>query len=127
MLVIIFLNLSWLRKIITKLEESNIRYQSLFESIGDGVIGTNLDGKIILINQSAQTMLGWHSENLVGSALLDILPITDEEGNLIPDKEHPVRITLITGIPTTTTTTGPAYNYVRKDKTKLTCWAKKKK
>ena len=65
-------------------------------------------------------MLGWHSENLVGRALLDILPIIDEKGNLIPDKEHPVRTTLITGIPTTTTTTtGHTYNYVRKDKTKF--------
>ncbi len=119
LLFIIFLNLTWLRKIITKLDESNVRHLALFESIGDGIIGTNLDGKIILINQSAQTMLGRHSESLVGRALLDILPITDEKGNLIPDKEHPVRITLTTGIPTTTTTTGPTYNYVRKDKTKF--------
>ncbi|MBI3633285.1 MAG: PAS domain S-box protein [Candidatus Vogelbacteria bacterium] len=91
--------------------------EALLESLGDGVIATDLNGRIILMNKAAQTMFGWHPEAMVGKSLFDTVPVEDEKGKLISREEQPMQRALTTT--TTTTTTGPTYHYVRKDKTKF--------
>ncbi len=118
--IIILINLTWIRAILRKLEEARIKDEALLESIGDGVIAIDAEGKIILMNQAAQTMLGWHPEEMTGKLLFDAVSIEDDNGNLIPREKRPIYLALAgTTTTTTTTTTGPTYNYVRKDKTKF--------
>ena len=119
--IIILINLTWIRTIVKKLGETMANDVAMLEGIGDGVIGTNLDGKITLMNQSAQVMLGWHPQDMIGRTLFDTVPIEGEKGNLIPREERPMNMAFKTGptTTTTTTTTGSVYYYVRKDKTKF--------
>lgn len=54
--------------------------QVTLHSIGDGVITTNADGKIIYINPVAQQLTGWSLENAKGQELMAVFSIVDEEG-----------------------------------------------
>jgi len=96
------------------LELARVKDEALLESIGDGIIAVDTDGKIILMNQSAQEMLGWHPESMVGKIFHDTVASEDEKGVAIPIEKRPIYLALAG-----TTTTGPTYQYVRKDKTKF--------
>ncbi len=64
-------------------------------SIGDGVISTDTYGKIVMINKSAQELLGWDSEEAVGLHLKDIFTIINEITRL--QMENPVDKLIRTG------------------------------
>ena len=48
-------------------------------SIGDGVITTNAEGKIVLMNRAAEEMTGWTEEAATDKFLNEVLDIVDEE------------------------------------------------
>ena len=54
--------------------------QVTLHSIGEGVITTNAEGKIIYINPVTQQLTGWSSENAKGQDLMTVFSIVDEEG-----------------------------------------------
>ena len=47
-------------------------------SIGDGVISTTIDGKIVMLNRVAQALTGWRQEEAAGKLLEDVFQV--EEG-----------------------------------------------
>ncbi|MHA1728253.1 MAG: PAS domain-containing sensor histidine kinase, partial [Promethearchaeota archaeon] len=51
----------------------------IIRSIGDGVITTDRDGKIILINKIAENLIGYAQEETVGRQLDEIFKIIDEK------------------------------------------------
>lgn len=101
-----------------KLAQAKAKDEALLASIGDGVIAFDQDGKIILVNQAAERMLGWQSGQLMGKSLTEAWMVFDEKGNRIPETERPTAAAL-RGITTTATTTGPSYFYTRKDGAKF--------
>lgn len=48
-------------------------------SIGDGVITTDVSGRVIYLNREAETLTGWNSEDAAGHQLEGILTIIHEE------------------------------------------------
>ncbi len=48
-------------------------------SIGDGVITTDLDGKIILINKITEQLTGWKQSEAVGRSVRDVFNIVNEK------------------------------------------------
>jgi len=46
-------------------------------SIGDGVIATDTDGKLLLINPVAEEIIGWKQDEVIGRALVDFLELSD--------------------------------------------------
>jgi len=48
-------------------------------SIGDGVIATNTEGKIVLFNPAAETLTGWTQEEAVGRPLEEVFYIINEK------------------------------------------------
>ncbi len=48
-------------------------------SIGDGVITTDVSGRVIYLNQEAENLTGWSSEDAAGRKLEEILEIVHEE------------------------------------------------
>lgn len=50
-------------------------------SIGDGVISTNRDGIIVLMNNAAEKIIGKHQSEVVGKSLNDVLILRDEKTN----------------------------------------------
>jgi PAS domain S-box-containing protein len=47
-------------------------------SIGDGVITTDLDGRIVLMNRIAEELTGWPSDDAVGKPLTEVFHIINE-------------------------------------------------
>ncbi|NOZ53242.1 MAG: EAL domain-containing protein [Gammaproteobacteria bacterium] len=54
------------------------RLHVTLESIGDGVITTNIKGNVVYLNPVAEKMTGWDEAEAKGKPLNDILTLTDE-------------------------------------------------
>lgn len=64
-------------------------------SIGDGVIATDTDGKIVLLNRVAEELTGWEQDEGVGKPLTEVFHIINEATR--EAQENPVEKVLRTG------------------------------
>ncbi|MEA2062745.1 MAG: ATP-binding protein, partial [Gemmatimonadota bacterium] len=71
------------------------RLDITLRSIGDGVIATDKKGKVILINQVAESLTGWSQEKAVGKPLFEVFRIINEKTR--QPCENPVEKVLETG------------------------------
>jgi PAS domain S-box-containing protein len=69
----------------TKEEQAAI----LIQSIADGVIVTNTEGKITLVNRTAANMTGWTVEEAAGINIEQVFKVAKEKGEEIPKEEYP--------------------------------------
>ncbi|MFH7326821.1 ATP-binding protein [Desulfurivibrio sp. C05AmB] len=58
-----------------KLAEERERLAVTLASIGDGVIATDTAGRVVIINQVAETLTGWSGAAAVGRPLAEVFPI----------------------------------------------------
>ena len=98
-----------------ELIKTKVKDEALLESIGEGVVAIDQDGKIMLMNHAAERMLGWSAEEVMGKLLVEVWKVLDEKENLIPEATRPIANALKVGI----TTINSSYFYIRKDGTKL--------
>ncbi len=96
------------------LAEVSARNQALLESIGDGIIATDQDGLITLINGSAESMLDKKRSDLIGKSVVESVPVVDNKGKEIPLYRRPEVLALSTGKPSSNPR-GQTYYYKRKD------------
>jgi PAS domain S-box-containing protein len=68
---------------------------SILESVGDGIYGIDLEGKVTVINPAAAQMLGYKPQELLGKVFHDIIHHTYPDGTPYPGEDCPVRRTLI--------------------------------
>ena len=99
-----------------KVSEEKSKSEALLASIGDGVVAADQDGRIILMNQAAEQMLGWSAKQALGKLVIDMWKVLDEKGNMVPNTKRPF-ILAFAGKTIITTTTDSVYSYVRKDGT----------
>jgi len=78
-----------------KLAAERERLSITLKSIGDGVITTDTDGKIILVNKVAEQLTGWKQEEAKNKKLTEVFNIINEETGL--PCENPVEKVLLTG------------------------------
>ena len=64
-----------------QLEEEKERLSVTLASIGDGVITTDIDGKIVLYNRVAEKLTGYNQKETISRDINDILNITDTISN----------------------------------------------
>ena len=64
-------------------------------SIGDGVITTDIDGRIRMINRVAENLTGWSQQEAAGQPLSTVFHVVDETTGAIP--HNPVDTVLKTG------------------------------
>lgn len=57
----------------------------LLNSAGEGILGLDVNGKIIFANPSASEMVDWETEDLIGKSIHEIIHNLDPEGK--PNKE----------------------------------------
>lgn len=71
-------------------EESEARYETVIDSMAEGVIVLSSDGVMIACNRSAAEILNVHPENIVGSQVADLnLQLCRENGEPFPADELP--------------------------------------
>lgn len=83
-----------LKKRTEELEKERVKDQAILANIGDGLIVTDTQGRIILMNQVAQDMLGWSTKEVAGEVLTEIIGLEDEKENPILPENRPVFLAL---------------------------------
>ncbi len=63
-------------------------------SIGDGVITTDIEGRIVLVNKVAETLTGWSQDDAQGKKLADVFHIINEKSR--KPCENPIKQVLHT-------------------------------
>jgi|GEM_PF-3397464 len=61
------------------LADERERLAVTLRSIGDGVISTDIDGRVTLLNQNAEQLTGWRQQEAIGRPLAEIFPLFDAE------------------------------------------------
>ncbi len=80
------------------LQESEQKHRRLFESMSQGVIYYNENGKIISVNPAAERILGLSTDQLLGQTFQNpAWKIINENGVDLPWELHPITIAMNTG------------------------------
>lgn len=98
------------------LVEEKIVDEAMLTNIGDGIIATDDEGRVTMVNQAACTMLGWKEKELMNKFLTDVVPMEDASGKPVLVKERPMTKVLSHGKKIVTSQTN---YYIRKDRSKL--------
>ncbi|HSV76456.1 MAG TPA: PAS domain S-box protein, partial [Bacteroidales bacterium] len=84
-----------LREAIEELKESREHLAVTLNSIGDGVIATDLNGMVANMNPVAESLCGWRLSEAIGRPLLEVFHIVNAFTRL--PAENPVETVLATG------------------------------
>ena len=90
--------------------------EAMISSVGDGLVATDRDGKILLMNSAAEKMLLLKSQEVIGKNYVKTVPAADKEGRIIPSDKRPLLTVLKHG---KTFTNHSANYYVRKNGSKF--------
>lgn len=73
------------------LKTKELQAEILIQSISDGIIATDTNGKIMLINKAASALTEWDTEEALGfdSRTVVKLLVDEKTSEVIPDTEHP--------------------------------------
>ncbi|MPY86710.1 MAG: PAS domain S-box protein [Luteitalea sp.] len=82
-------------KAVEALASEKERLAVTVSSIGDGVITTDLEGRITLLNNVAEQLTGWPQDEAVGHDLSEVLLLV--ERTTATPREHPLARVLATG------------------------------
>jgi PAS domain S-box-containing protein len=88
--------------------------EAILSSISDGLVVTDLQGRVLSVNRTFEKELGWKSEEVLGKKFVDIVPLLDEKGNSVGEKDRLIVQALEKRSLQTTADISSAY-YQRKD------------
>ena len=90
--------------------------EAMISSVGDGLVATDRDGKILLMNPAAEKMLLQNAKEVIGKNYVETVPAADKEGKIIPGEKRPLHAVLKQG---KSFTNHSANYYVRKNGSKF--------
>lgn len=70
--------------------------ETVINSINEGVVVTDGEGKVQLINPAAQQLLGWEKQDAIGLDYKSVIKIGDSKGNELPENSSPIRQMFVT-------------------------------
>ncbi|MGD8948046.1 MAG: response regulator [Desulfobacterales bacterium] len=80
-----------------ELRASEEKSRLLLESVGEGIFGVDLDGKVAFINPAASRMLGYGPEELIGNEIHEKIHHSYTDGSAYPKSECPMYLTRADG------------------------------
>jgi two-component system, OmpR family, sensor histidine kinase VicK len=66
------------------------QHQSILDSVGDGIWGMDMEGKLTFINRSAAAMLGYSAQELLGQEMHALIHHSRADGTPYPVEECPI-------------------------------------
>jgi PAS domain S-box-containing protein len=81
-------DVSEVKKLIDAKNETIAKDAAILSSIGDGLIATDHEGNIVLMDVAAENMLGLNIKDVAGRQMLDVIRRYDAAGNTVPPKER---------------------------------------
>lgn len=91
------------------------RYEALLESMGDGVVATDWEGRVIIMNKQAEMIMGSTAQESMGKYWFEIAQLQDGQNLPVSIEKQPIKLSLQTG----TKVSGNVYSFVRRDATKV--------
>lgn len=101
-----------------KLREDSERQKALLASIGDGMVGTDKNGRIVILNHTAEEMFGWSNKEAIGKPFDELVPVYYENGKQVPKEDNPVYVAFKSKTKAVTDVMHTLY-YTRKDNKKF--------
>lgn len=80
-----------------EIAQSKAKDEALLDNIGDGMIAVDKDKKIIMVNKTAEQLLGIERETAMGKVFDEVLQNENAAGVAIPPEECPIAFVLRTG------------------------------
>jgi len=80
-----------------ELRASEEKSRLLLQSVGEGIFGVGLDGKVVFINPAANRMLGYDTGELIGKKIHEIIHHSHADGSPYPRSECPMHLTHVDG------------------------------
>lgn len=68
---------------------------SILESVGDGIYGIDLEGKVTVVNSVAAQMLGYRQDEILGRNMHQLIHHSHPDGSPYPADESPIRKSLV--------------------------------
>jgi PAS domain S-box-containing protein len=81
----------------SEVDEERAKDEAILASIGDGMIATDPQGKIIKANKQAEVMLGVKAADMLGKTFSVVMAHEDEDGNAVPPEQSPIPLSLARG------------------------------
>lgn len=102
------------------LEREKAKDEAVLLAIGDGLVVSDNDGNVVLVNKAFERLLGWDKHEVLGKDKYDIIRMESEDGTQVPKKERVRPLLLMSGKKVkaangTFVTTTADYYYVAKD------------
>jgi two-component system CheB/CheR fusion protein len=95
-----FEDVSERRRMRREIDDQERKYRALFETMAQGVVYQDREGRIISANPAAERILGLTRDQLCGLTSLDPRwRAVREDGSDLPGEEHPAMVALQTGKP----------------------------
>ena len=92
-----YVRLEETRRAEAELKRLTLRNEAILNSAGEGIYGTDLEGKILFLNQAAQEMLGWSASEVIGRSSHQLFHHTWADGRPYPLQECPLHASLSQG------------------------------
>ena len=99
-------------------EEEKAETRALLTAIGDGVIATDISGMVVFMNPTAEELLGWKVEEVLGRKIYDFLRMVDENDQPMEINKRPVYLALKIG-QKVTSSVQKTYYYIKRNGEKL--------
>ncbi len=74
----------------TDLETLRRQHELILNSVGEGVYGLDLQGKVTFVNPAAAHMIGWAIHDLIGQPMHSVLHHSKPDGSFYPVHECPI-------------------------------------
>lgn len=87
---------------VEEIQQAKAKDEALLESIGEGMIATDREGKIIMMNKQAEDMLGESLKEVSGKYLSEVVTLQDDKGKAVDKSKDPLQSVLTTGRSTAT-------------------------
>ena len=86
-----------MQRMVGEMKELQSRKEAILNTAGEGILGLNLKGDIIFVNESAASMLGMSTVELMGRKLAEVFLHSREDGRVVPEEEDPIHKVLKSG------------------------------
>jgi PAS domain S-box-containing protein len=78
-------------------ERARAKDEALLNSIGEGIVATDSEGRVVLLNQQAREMFGYERRDIHGVMFYDLWDTLTEHNDVVPPSECPIFLSLKTG------------------------------
>ncbi len=96
--VITFFDITEMKRVREAVQESEAKCRVLFETMSQGVVFHDREGRVIDANPAAERILGWTLDQMKGREATDLCwKAVHEDGADFPEDTHPSMVALKTG------------------------------